>query len=397
MSEWSTGRRFFDSALSQQQFLTEYWQKKPLLIRQAFQNFISPISADELAGLTLEKDIESRLISYHDEHWQMRHGPLDDADYQQLPDKNWTILVQDVDKHVPDTASILEPFQFIPNWRCDDLMISYATQGGTVGPHTDSYDVFLLQAEGQRHWQVSDSALYDAEVVEVTSGLVQLQHLTGRGWCLEPGDMLYIPPHYGHYGVALSAGMTFSIGFSAPSYRRLLEEVFDNKKLSSSLNRLYSDPQRQVVYSNYEIEAEAINGIQQQLLSLLSQTEGVIVESIGRVVTETKASLITLATDFHLTASITAEEVTDFLRQGGELSKNPYYRFAWLQDRQAQQYYFFMAGQSYPIPLSCDKRWLEKLASASLWCYQDWQEMRQDPDLATLFMTLLNDGGWYYE
>ncbi len=140
---------FFNTSLSQQQFLQEYWQKKPLLIRQAFPGFQSPISPEELAGLACEPEIESRLIEQYGENdsaWQVTAGPLSESDFDRLPETHWTMLVQDVDKHLPELQTLLDPLRFIPDWRRDDLMISYATESGSVGPHTDAYDVFLLQA-----------------------------------------------------------------------------------------------------------------------------------------------------------------------------------------------------------------------------------------------------------
>ena len=151
---------FFNTGLSQQQFLDEYWQKKPLLIRQAFADFETPISPDELAGLACEAEIESRLIEEQGETaaWQVTNGPLSEQDFAKLPATHWTMLVQDVDKHVPELRTLLDPFRFISDWRRDDLMISFAPEHGTVGPHTDGYDVFLLQALGERRWQIGKKA-----------------------------------------------------------------------------------------------------------------------------------------------------------------------------------------------------------------------------------------------
>ena len=149
---------FFNTGLSQQEFLEQYWQKKPLLIRQAFTDFEIPITPDDLAGLACEPEIESRLIEENgqDGVWQVTNGPLSEDDFARLPATHWTMLVQDVDKHLPELQYLLDPFRFIPDWRRDDLMISYAPEHGTVGPHTDGYDVFLLQAMGMRRWQIGN-------------------------------------------------------------------------------------------------------------------------------------------------------------------------------------------------------------------------------------------------
>ena len=134
------------------EFLAEYWQKKPLLIRNAIPNFIAPIEGDDLAGLSLEEEVESRLVIGDD--WQLEHGPFEESRFETLPDRNWTLLVQGVDLWIPEVADLLKSFDFLPAWRVDDIMVSYAEDGGNVGPHFDYYDVFLLQGSGQRHWQV---------------------------------------------------------------------------------------------------------------------------------------------------------------------------------------------------------------------------------------------------
>ncbi len=151
--------------ISAREFLRDYWQKKPLLIRQAIPSFESPVSPDELAGLSLEEEVESRMVIEHgDSPWELRRGPFGEDTYQDLPERNWTLLVQAVDQLVPEVADLIEHFRFLPNWRIDDVMISFAAPGGGVGPHYDNYDVFLLQAQGQRRWRVgqmcdSDSPL----------------------------------------------------------------------------------------------------------------------------------------------------------------------------------------------------------------------------------------------
>ncbi len=148
--------------LTAREFLRDYWQKKPLLIRQAIPDFESPIDADELAGLALEEEVESRVIIA----WELRRGPFSEDSFSQLPEREWTLLVQAVDQFVPEVAELLEHFRFLPSWRIDDVMISFAAPGGSVGPHFDNYDVFLLQGKGKRHWKIgqmcdSDSALLE--------------------------------------------------------------------------------------------------------------------------------------------------------------------------------------------------------------------------------------------
>lgn len=215
--------------LSAEVFLRDYWQKKPLVIRQAFPGFASPVSADELAGLACEDAVESRIVIEDDngKPWQLHNGPFPPERFEQLPESHWTLLVQGLDHWVPEAADLLEAFRFVPNWRLDDIMASYAPVGGSVGPHFDQYDVFLLQAEGHRCWQFGGQCDETSPRVEGTP----LRIL--KGWqgeetvTLAPGDMLYLPPGIGHHGVAEDDCITLSIGFRTPSVDDVLTGFTD--------------------------------------------------------------------------------------------------------------------------------------------------------------------------
>jgi 50S ribosomal protein L16 3-hydroxylase len=198
-------------------FLRDYWQKKPLLIRQAYPGFELPIDGDELAGLALEEEVESRIVLEHGKTpWELRHGPFDEQTFSQLPESHWTLLVQAVDQWVPEIHELLQDFQFIPGWRLDDIMISYASDKGSVGPHFDYYDVFLLQGMGKRRWRIGQHCDSGSELVEGTPLKLLRNFETTDEWVLEPGDMLYIPPGIAHWGIAEGECITCSIGFRAP-------------------------------------------------------------------------------------------------------------------------------------------------------------------------------------
>jgi 50S ribosomal protein L16 3-hydroxylase len=183
--------------LDREIFLAQYWQRKPLLIRNAIANFTPPVSSDELAGLALELDVESRIIERCDNEWRVHHGPFTESDF--VREAPWTLLVQAVDHYVPEVAALRRLIDFIPQWRLDDVMVSYATDGGSVGPHFDNYDVFLLQGEGERLWQLgpfcdaSSPLLPHEELRILNSFTASEEHL------LQPGDMLYVPPAYAHW------------------------------------------------------------------------------------------------------------------------------------------------------------------------------------------------------
>ena len=208
-------------------FLRHYWQQKPLLIRQAFPDFESPVSADELGGLALEDEIESRLIIEDQKTalWSLQNGPFDENIFQTLPPSHWTLLVQAVDHWLPEVGELLEHFDFLPRWRLDDIMLSYAEDQGSVGPHFDQYDVFLLQGEGQRRWRVGQVCDASTPLVE-GSELKILKHFEQQDeWLLEPGDMLYVPPGVAHWGVAEGECITYSVGFRAPTGVEMLNDL----------------------------------------------------------------------------------------------------------------------------------------------------------------------------
>ncbi|WP_293674967.1 cupin domain-containing protein, partial [Thiolapillus sp.] len=177
------------SSISVQDFLDHYWQKQPLLMRNAIQNYDFYLTPEELAGLACEEEVESRMVLRHGEQdWELRHGPFDEETFTRLP----------------EVAQLLQAFQFIPSWRFDDIMVSYAVTGGSVGPHTDTYDVFLIQASGKRRWQIGNRAGSDALLPDLPVRILE-KFAPEETWTLEPGDVLYLPLGVAHWGVAEDA------------------------------------------------------------------------------------------------------------------------------------------------------------------------------------------------
>lgn len=209
--------------ITAQQFLAEYWQKKPLLIRNAIPNFQPPVDGNDLAGLALEPDVESRLVV--GSNWKIEHGPFEEQRFQSLPEKDWTLLVQAVDLWIPEVADILDHFGFLPRWRIDDIMVSYAADGGNVGPHYDNYDVFLLQGQGQRQWSVGDLCDQNSALIPHPNLRILADEPSNQQWTLNCGDMLYLPPKYSHHGVAIGECTTYSIGFRAPTVTEMLDDL----------------------------------------------------------------------------------------------------------------------------------------------------------------------------
>ncbi len=206
------------SEFTAERFLEEFWQKKPVLIRGAFPDFEAPLDRDELAGLTMDPNVQSRLVLQEGGAypWELRHGPFSEETLTTLPPQGWSLLVQEVDRHVPAVADLFDLFDFLPDWRKDDVMVSFAPTGAGVGAHIDSYDVFLLQGPGRRRWEIGESG-GDTTLVEGLDVRVLANFKPTQVFELEMGDMLYLPPGVPHNGVALTDCFTYSFGFLAPS------------------------------------------------------------------------------------------------------------------------------------------------------------------------------------
>ncbi len=230
--------------LSAAAFLRKHWQKKPLLVRQAVRGFRGLLSRAELFALAGRDDVESRLVRHVRGRWTLTHGPFRAAELKSLPARDWTLLVQGVNLHVAAVDALLRRFAFIPYARLDDVMVSYAAPGGGVGPHVDSYDVFLLQGEGRRRWQLSCHLGRQPELSPDDSLPVKIltRFRPDAEYTVEPGDMLYLPPAYAHDGVAVGACTTYSIGFRAPSAQELGTAFLDWLRDSIALEGRYADP-----------------------------------------------------------------------------------------------------------------------------------------------------------
>lgn len=385
---------FFDTGMTQQEFLDQYWQKKPLVIRQAFPDFQSVISPNELAGLAVESRIESRLVIEKGEagSWQLIDGPFSDKDFSVLPKSHWTLLVQDIDKHVPETRGILMPFSFIPNWRFDDLMVSFAPKQGSVGAHTDGYDVFLLQGMGKRKWQVSAGPLHKPALLENVDIQVLADFEPAQEWLLEPGDILYLPPHYGHHGVAMEDCMTFSIGFRAPNQSETLDAVINDLVEHSMAKRHYQDSDLQAARHGYEIGLEAVLRLKKLLHETIEEAEPLLLATFGKLVTETKPSLVSLAEEVYADKPSVKMLVEQF-ETGYVLFRNPYLRFAWEYHEECGTIY--MGGESYPLTF-CQKKNIIILAEQAVITSTDWQMLSNDIKVVNLLRSLVAEGGFYW-
>ncbi|MBC7698635.1 MAG: cupin domain-containing protein [Bacteroidia bacterium] len=285
------------------QFLAEYWQKKPLLIKQAIANFAGLLSPEDLAGLACEDEVQARIVQQKGEKWSLKNGPFDDADFSQLPKKDWTLLVQSVNHYVPEATDLLKQFDFIPHARLDDLMVSYAPDGGGVGPHFDSYDVFLLQGQGKRLWRISEQT--DLTLVDGAPLRILKNFDTSQEWLLEAGDMLYLPPQIAHWGIAVSTRneegdaedcMTYSIGFRAPKNQELASEFlgFMQDKLAQEelkLTGMYQDADLALQNHPAEISEAMVKKVSENLQKI-KWSDNYVAQFLGTYLSEPKADVI---------------------------------------------------------------------------------------------------------
>ena len=259
--------------LTASQFMRKHWHKKPLLVRQAIPGFKAPIPRARLLAMAGEEGVESRLIQQLDgDNWKLSHGPLSRRSLPALTKPGWSVLVQGVDMHDDKAHELLQQFRFVPEARLDDLMISFATDKGGVGPHFDSYDVFLLQAHGKRRWRIGrqkDLSLQEDKPLKILANFEPEEEFV-----LEPGDMLYLPPKWAHDGVAEGECMTYSIGFRSPDRSEMGRELL--LRMSDEPDEpenpvIYRDPKQEAVSNPAEIPAGMYNFAREALQKALAE------------------------------------------------------------------------------------------------------------------------------
>ena len=369
--------------LTPRQFLRDYWQQKPLLVRQAIPGFESPISADELAGLALEEEVESRLVLEHGAHpWELRRGPFAEDTFSQLPERDWTLLVQAVDQFVPEVAEVLKDFGFLPSWRIDDLMISFAAPGGSVGPHFDNYDVFLLQAEGQRRWKIGQMCEADSKLLAHADLRIIAEFEQTDEWVLEPGDMLYLPPRLAHYGIAEDDCMTYSVGFRAPSAAEVLTHFTDFLAQFLPDEERYSDAGMAPISDPHQIQQEALDRLKALLTEHMSD-ERLLLTWFGQFMTEPRYPELVSGPEI---------EEADFLaalEDGAVLVRNPSARLAWSEVDVGLV--LFASGQSRLLPAHL-KELLRLICAADALHTDNLAPWLADEDGRTLVRELVQQG-----
>lgn len=367
-------------------FLRDYWQQKPLLMRAALPAAAFSLTPDELAGLACEDELESRLIIEHAAaSWEVRHGPFSETDFAALPEACWTLLVQDVDKYLPDVAKLIAAFDFVPGWRIDDIMISYATDQGGVGPHTDAYDVFLMQASGRRRWRLSHRQYDDQDLLPDVEQRILSRFETDEEWILEPGDILYLPPGVAHWGTAEGECMTYSLGFRSPSQQDLAADWFQHLVSLAGTQRL-QDPGDLRADSLARLTDGVRDNAAQLLADLPSTQSAEFARWLGRYLTEPKPQ-------FHIVPpheQWTADDLGDWMAQDGSLHRHPFARISWtvLADGSLV---LFCQGEDITLPASVGDA-VSLIAEKCRFDNADLTPFRHSAPVADLLLMLINAG-----
>jgi 50S ribosomal protein L16 3-hydroxylase len=365
-------------------FLRDFWQKKALLIRNPWSSWSNPLAPDELAGLACEEEVESRLVTKKGDGWEVEHGPFPEDRFGRLGGEGWTLLVQAVDQYVPEVAALLEPFRFVPNWRIDDVMVSYAADGGGVGPHFDQYDVFLIQGLGRRRWRIGGhcdraSALLEHDELRLLADFQAVDE-----WILEPGDILYVPPGIAHEGVAVGEDcMTYSVGFRAPSRGELIGHWSEHLLGEMQDDDRYADPDLRAQENPGEISARAIERLHAMVTEKMLDRDS-FARWFGRYSSAPKYPYM----DWRPEAPIGIGELRERLARDPHLRRNPASRFSFIRQR-AGPLLLFADGECF----ECGD---EAAAFAEMLCARD--RIAVDPDLAksdaamALVVKLINQG-----
>ncbi|RNJ63929.1 MAG: cupin domain-containing protein [Porphyrobacter sp. IPPAS B-1204] len=308
-------------------FLKDHWQRKPLLIRSPWDSWVNPVEPDDIAGLACEPLVESRIITRRDHAWELEHGPVAESRFAAAGRDPWTLLVQSVDHYFASVAGLLDQFRFVPNWRVDDVMVSYAVDGGGVGAHFDHYDVFLVQGLGRRRWEIGPLCDDDTPLLPHDGLRLLADFQATEEWILEPGDILYVPPRFAHRGTAVGDDcMTYSIGFRAPSRGELIEAWADDMVPDLADSDRYTDAGLAQQDNPGEIGAAAIARLQAMIAETLHDQDR-FARWFGQYSTAPKNPEI----DWQPEHPADIDDVRQHIAAGQRIIRNPASRFAFVR------------------------------------------------------------------
>ncbi|WP_018879123.1 cupin domain-containing protein [Thioalkalivibrio sp. ALE9] len=350
--------------LTPAEFLRDYWQQRPLLVRNAVPGFENPIEPDDLAGLATDPDAASRIVRGHVDRqdWDVEYGPFDAEHLGQLPARDWTLLITDVERFWPGGSDFLARFDFIPRWRRDDLMISYAPPGGSVGPHVDQYDVFLFQAAGRRRWQIQDPPGSLDCHDDLPLAILREFH-PSETWELGPGDLLYLPPGLPHYGLSLDAQcMTWSVGFRAPTILDVLTGFLEERANVIGDQARFEDPGRHPATCPAELPSADRGELREALRALLAGEDHDLDAYLGRFLTRPAGNIELAPEDPGIAARAGVAE---------RFVLHPGIRRAWFQGPDGPV--LCVGGNDYPAQLVAPEV-LETFCRAETLSVAEWEE-----------------------
>ena len=371
-------------------FLREYWQKKPLVIRQGFKDFIDPLDEHELAGLALEDNIDSRIVSLQDLDWQVTQGPF--ADINAHCQGAWSLLVQAVDHYVPEADELMRAFSFIPHWRMTDLMVSFSNQGAGVGAHIDQYDVFIIQGKGSRRWQVGLPSDYAVKLPH--PALKQIEDFAPIiDEVLEPGDIIYIPPHHPHNGVAQQDCMNYSVGFRAPSQQEMFASFSDYVAEHNLFTERYVDHVIEPREYGGEIKPHEVKAFKQFMLQALDK--GDFDDWLSAYLSESYHAKDPNEQD---TEPYSEQEIAELLAEGALFIRENGLKAIFQQNSQNPEtdFVFYIEGQRFSCPSSINGL-VKELLNNSEFSLDNHASNQDSQALSPLLSSLVNAGFWFVE
>ncbi len=377
----------YQLCFSLEDFLTRYWQKEPTIIKGGFSDFSDPLSPEELAGLTMEEEIDSRFISNLDGHWLAEHGPFSEEKFSSLGESNWSFIVQAANHWHSNSAELVKAFDAMPNWLFDDLMISYSVIGGGVGPHIDQYDVFIIQGSGKRHWRVG---AYDKGQYKETCQHSALKQIEGFepiiDDVLETGDILYIPPGFPHDGYALEPSLSYSVGYRSPKQQELLSNYADYVLAQDMGEHHLHNPDQGLQETTGVIQANDLHQLKKMLKDAVND-EAVLNKFMGCLVSQSRHQLNVVAEE----EPWKPEDLRDYLQGGSSIERVSGLRAYYHENDPLSAYIngdvvTVNSNQKEVIYLLCDQRIVT------------WDDLENSGDVdfaLDIFSDFLNRGYWF--
>ncbi len=384
--------------ITPEQFLAEYWQQKPLLIRQGLPALVGMFEPDDIIGLSLDPDVNARLLMQHKdntnlkttEQWQVKNSPLDELDFDNLP-AQWTVLVQNLEQWSPELGKLWQAFDFLPTWQRDDIMVSFAPAGGSVGRHYDEYDVFLAQGYGSRRWQLGK--LCDDDTEFLPNQPIRIMNDMGEiifDEVLEAGDVLYVPPKLSHYGVAQDDCLTFSFGFRRPNLMQILDSLAEVATSDQSLFVPMQLPQ--APQSSGELTEDSINHIKSQLLDSLQSKQGddLFTKAISEVVSKRQYDLLMPE------ETLTLDELADLMESGAVIRIDHSSRLIYRQN--GEKVVLYANGQALEDLNDAETVLLKRLADGEAITLKDLQTKFNNLASNALFESVMDwlENGWVW-